>query len=612
MTKMKTNTKPEHGESKAIWIVCFLALFFTVVMLSEKLFPLNCPLLGHDASYHYLRVEALAERIKSGNIFSGGIDYLFMESMGYASSIAYPDVLLYIPALLRVAGVGIGKSMAIFLMICNTLTVAASFWCGYKITKSPVSATVASVIFSTSFYRIDNMYTRFALGEVQSFIFLPFVIYGLYNLAFEDFNKPWVIALGIAGLLLTHTLTTAIALIMCVLFCLAFIRRIFKSPKNILKLAVTAVSVLALTSFYWIPLLELMNSAEFTVHHPVNKAESFTVEFITVFKDVGIGYGNAGLGILIFAICGIRALIKSPKIKEDSSPELIRKKDLLIFGDVCLILSFVFVLMTITSPAWKFLAPLLNFMQFPWRMYSVVTLLISIAVSVYVWTLLPNVKNRQFLPLVTALIFTVNAGVHINTISPNHTSEYLDDYYIYNKEQTYNIGYGEWLPWSAKNIMDDVKKHVNKVILNDGTEISFSRASNYIEFEPTKPCDYVIIPYIWYKGYRAYDEGGNEYDVTMSDKGLVSVDLKDKTAEGKIRVKYHFTPLRTAAVTISIVSALLIIACYGAMAVKRKKKSKTAEAETAAAAENPTENKTEAETNEDKAEVSTETEIKTE
>jgi hypothetical protein len=98
----------------------------------------------------------------------------------------------------------------------------------------------------------------------------------------------------------------------------------------------------------------------------------------------------------------------------------------------------------------------------------------------------------------------------------------------------------------------------------------------------------------------------------MSDKGLVSVDLKDKTAEGKIRVKYHFTPLRTAAVTISVVSALLIIACYGAMAVKRKKKSKTAEAETAAAAENPTENKTETETNAAKAEVSTETEIKTE
>ena len=172
-------------------------------------------------------------------------------------------------------------------------------------------------------------------------------------------------------------------------------------------------------------------------------------------------------------------------------------------------------------------------------------------------------------------------------------------------EQTYSIGYGEWIPWAAKNIMDDVKKHVNKVILNDGTEASFNRESNYIEFTPDKPCDYAIIPYIWYKGYRAYDEGGNEYDVTMSDKGLVSVDLKDKTAEGKIRVKYHFTPLRTAAVTISVVSALLIIACYGAMTVKRKKNSKTAAGDT-------TENKTETETNADTAEVSTETGIKTE
>ena len=89
----------------------------------------------------------------------------------------------------------------------------------------------------------------------------------------------------------------------------------------------------------------------------------------------------------------------------------------------------------------------------------------------------------------------------------------------------------------------------------------------------------------------------------MSDKGLVSVDLKDKTAEGKIRVKYHFTPLRTAAVTISVVSALLIIACYVTMAVKRKKNSKTATGDT--------ENTTETETNADTAEVSTETEINT-
>lgn len=611
MTKMKTNTKPEHGESKAIWMICFLSLFFVLIMVSEMLVPFDFPINGHDSPYHHLRVEALAERLKSGNIFSGGIDYLFMEGMGYASSIAYPDLLLYIPALLRVAGVGIGRSMAIFIIICNILTIASSFWSSYKITKSPISATVAAVIFTTSFYRIDNLYTRFALGEVQSFIFLPFVIYGLYNLAFEDFSKPWVIALGIAGLLLTHTLTTAITLIMCVLFCIVFIKRIVKSPKNILKLAVTAVCVLAVTSFYWIPLLELMNSADFTVNHPIDKASENPIKFWTLFKDVCIGYDNAGLGILIFAICGIRVLVRMPKTKEDSSPELIRKRDILIFGDGCLLLAAVFVFLTLKTPAWKILAPILDFMQFPWRMYSVVTLLISVAVAIYVWFLLPNVKNRQFLPLVISLIFSVNIFVHIETIGANHTEEYKDDYYSVKVEQTYSIGYGEWIPWAAKNIMDDVKKHVNKVILNDGTEASFNRESNYIEFTPDKPCDYAIIPYIWYKGYRAYDEGGNEYDVTMSDKGLVSVDLKDKTAEGKIRVKYHFTPLRTAAVTISVISALLIIACYGAMTVKRKKNSKTAAAVVVAAA-GDTENKTEAETNADTAEVSTETEIKTE
>lgn len=68
----------------------------------------------HDVGYHLLRTEALKQRIEDMNFFNGGIDYLFYNGAGYASSLAYPDLLLYIPALLRTAGVGIGLSMSIF------------------------------------------------------------------------------------------------------------------------------------------------------------------------------------------------------------------------------------------------------------------------------------------------------------------------------------------------------------------------------------------------------------------------------------------------------------------------------------------------------------------
>ncbi len=571
----KTENKSFKVQNRTIWIYCLLSLLFVFIMESENLFPLDCPLLGHDAQYHYLRVDALAERIKSGNIFSGGVDYLFLDGLGYASSLAYPDVLLYIPALMRVAGCGIGESMAIFLMICNALCLLSSFWCMYRISKSPVCAAVAAVVFSTSFYRIDNMYTRFALGEVQAFIFWPLIIYGLYDFIFEDFKKPYVLGLGIVGMFFTHTISTALAVILCVLICLIFIKRIIKSPKKILKLAVTAVCVLAVTSFYWMPLLELMGSCELTVKYPINKASNFTVEFMTLFKDTSIGYGNAGLGILLFAVCGIRVFVKPQGKKDEISQDILRKRELLKFADVCLILAFVFLFLTAKTPAWKLLAPLLDFMQFSWRMFAVVTLLISIAVAVYAYLLATTFRISVFLPLVASVVFVLNVAIHMQTVGAGgHAAPYNDDYYTGNPEATYYIGYGEWLPWSAKNSIDTLKQNTRKVTSNDGTELKYEKKSDYLVFTPDKTYEYAVVPYIWYKGYVAYDEGGNEYKTSISDIGLVKVELDGREPEGDIRVEYRFTTWRTVSVAISSVSAVFILAYFVAAGVRKNKKGK--------------------------------------
>lgn len=575
LTMMKTDSKPQNRLNIPIWILCFLSLILVFIVETEKFFPLDSPMLGHDASYHYLRVDALAERIKSGNILSGGIDYLFLDGLGYASSLAYPDVMLYIPAFMRAAGCGIGESMAIFLMVCNTLFLISSFWCTYRISKSPVCAAVATVIFSTSFYRSDNLYTRFALGEVQAFIFWPLIIYGLYDFIFEDFKKPYVLGLGIVGMLFTHTISTALAVIMCVFICLIYIKRIIKSPKNILKLAVTAVCVLAVTSFYWIPLLELMSSCELTVKHPIDKASKYTVEFMTLFKDVSIGYGNAGLGILIFAVCGIRVFVKPQGKKADTSQDVLRKRELLKFADVCLILAFVFVFMTVKTPAWKLLAPLLDFMQFPWRMFAVVTLLISIAVAIYAHLIATTFRSKMLLPLVASSVFILNVAVHMHNVgAASHVLlPYNDDYFTGNPQATYSIGYGEWLPWSAKNSMDTLKQNTRKVTSNDGTELKYEKKSDYLVFSPDKAYEYVVVPYIWYKGYAAYDEGGNEYTTSISDIGFVKVELNGREADGDIRVEYRFTPLRKVSVAISIVTSVLVLAYFVTARIRKNKKT---------------------------------------
>ena len=67
---------------------------------------------GHDIEYHLLRIESLKECILIGRPFLK-VNTLFYGGAGYASTLFYSDLFMHIPALLRVIGVGIGKSFHI-------------------------------------------------------------------------------------------------------------------------------------------------------------------------------------------------------------------------------------------------------------------------------------------------------------------------------------------------------------------------------------------------------------------------------------------------------------------------------------------------------------------
>ncbi len=90
-------------------IISCIALFAACL----PLFTVNC-IGGHDIAYHLLRIESLKTGIQNGLPFLR-VNMLFFNGQGYASSLFYPDLFLYIPALLRVAGVGINASCHIFI-----------------------------------------------------------------------------------------------------------------------------------------------------------------------------------------------------------------------------------------------------------------------------------------------------------------------------------------------------------------------------------------------------------------------------------------------------------------------------------------------------------------
>ena len=149
----------------------------TVIVLlaaCAPLFTINC-IGGDDLIYHLLRIEALKEGILAGRPFLR-INMLFFGGAGYASSMFYPDLFLYFPALLRAIGTQINLSFHLFVALCIILGFASSYFCAKYVSGSSYAALATAVIFTLYQYHIDDIYTRSAVGEYTAVIFVPFVI----------------------------------------------------------------------------------------------------------------------------------------------------------------------------------------------------------------------------------------------------------------------------------------------------------------------------------------------------------------------------------------------------------------------------------------------------
>ncbi len=553
-------------------LLCVLCLIAANLYLISYLYPFDRPIVGHDYEYHYLRVEALKYNIENNNLFTG-VDYLYFGGGGYAG-FSYPEIFLFIPALLRVAGVGIGESMAIFIILCNVLSYCFMFIFMSDVTKSNICGTMAAVLYVLSTYRIDNIITRFALGEILAGVFLPLILYGLYDLIFGEFKKPYILSIGFIGMLFSHSISTVLALILAVVISIIFIKRIISDRRKLPRLFITAVFSVVVTTFYWLPLLELLLSCEMSVQKSAFYTADYAVPFFGLFREI-MHNGIAGMKFPIYLLCVPRIFItkRSPVYESCMIDEKTKKrKDIFVLADMFLILGIVLSVLSTTLVPWEYLSKVMNFMQFPWRFFLFAQIFLIIAGTVYVYCIAEHTKSaKTALVLITGLCVLI-ACVHAEATGVEHTEyPYENDFYG-NAANTCTIGCGEWLPRAANsNGVYEVTEMGDRVKLANGNYEDCTRINGTLTFELDETAEYAVVPYIWYKGYKAYDENKNALEITMSENGLVKVNLSG--ASGKITVEHTPTMLRIVSEIISIVSVIALIS--SALIFKRKKTLKS-------------------------------------
>lgn len=538
------------------------AVIASVLCIGYLCVPLTTGMVsqGGDLWYHLLRIENIKESILDGQ-FPVRIGSLFYNGYGYASSLCYPELFLYIPAFFRLLGVSIADSLNLFLALTVLGSFFACFWCAKQITKDKDMALISAMVYSMSQYHIANLFVRGSVGEAQAFVFFPLIVYGLYDLIQGRFEKPWVFGLGFWGLMFSHTISLVIAL--CVTFglCLIYCKRVIVNGRKLCKLLITAAAVLLASCMYWLPFIEQLLSVEMKFGTPWTLVSETAVQWNQIFSVGSYDYTfNFDLSILLLCL----PVFVLPKAKENEQD---RKK-------ACWFLALgLFTLFVCTRWfPWKLVQPVLNNLQFPWRFYAIASLFLSLAVGIMVM-----LKTRKHFLRESVLVIFVIMVVGATSFYENHPLDYMELEQDYFKQTytTFNVVQGEWLP---KAVPEETKPLFDRRVITDAGEILLHNEEKgmTVSFDRSGEEAYCDVPFIWYKGYQATLQTADGESIPLAvsqdadNYGLVKVDFAGNTEAGKVVVTYGGTVIQHVTLWIS----LLTIVVWGSVSLYGWKKKR--------------------------------------
>ncbi len=550
--KIFTNLK-NYISSKKNFLFIFIILLFVLCLplMQDK------TSIADDYLFHYARIQSITDSLKQG-IFPVKIHFPMANTSGYGCGFFYPNLFLYIPAIINMFVYDICLSYKLFLVIILITIFFISYLSIKSVTKNSKTALLATLLIMCSNGLILNLYDRTALGELLGFVFITPIICGLYNYVHDDFNKPYILAIGFLGVANSHLITTLICIIFSILYFLINIKSTIKNPKKFLKLLLTAIIVILISTSFWLPMLEQLSFQKFKL------SDSWTnIDEEAYYPIDLLGTGRFSIGIII--TLSLPLLIYG---LFDKTIETNKK----LFAFFAILIMFI---MTF-SPFWKLTNTYSNIIQFKWRLLGITTILSCISISIFI-THYSDKFNIKFdyLFCAIAIIAVAIAIIRINDIFENHsnyTNEYIQTF-IY--ELPESIGGGqEYLPMETD--YDYLLLNTFTISTNTGFTSAVSKDNFKASFvlEESYKATSVEVPLIFYLGYVSNitcpDGRIIPLAVEKSERGLLKIIVPDNVY-GIVNVWYDGTVIQNISYFISISTILCTCISFVIYKIYKKK-----------------------------------------
>ena len=314
-----------------------------------------------------------------------------------------------------------------------------------------------------------------------------------------------------------------------------------KDIKEVVKIIIiSALLILTITAFFWMPLMELKNSSNYEVFKPgrMERTEvliAYKLDFYRLFFTLKNDYMVYDIGIItLFGLFLTPLTLK--KIKKE------RYYRLYLF---MLVSGIVSVIMTLKIFPFEHLPATLKMLQFSFRMLEFSSFFFAFVAGINIVIASKRFEKREIIVILVILMTLSTFYVNKIRIKENYYEQRLIDT-VAVTEKTGRVHAGcasfEYLPSKAFENRKYIETR-NKDILVLGEE------------------GVLELPYIYYPGYKVtVDEDGKTttFDTFETENGFVGIMAHDTEIE-KIKVEYTGTTIMRISKVISIIGCFIYV-----------------------------------------------------
>ena len=539
---------------------------------------------GHDIEYHLERILALSIELKNGQ-FPVRMQGCLLDGYGYASSLLYGDIFLYIPAVLHILYVPLQDAYKIYVILVNTATCIVAWYCFRKISSTNWIGLFSSFCYTLSAYRLVNIYVRAAVGEYSAMVFFPLLFLGIWNILTAE-NKERIrwheytpLSVGFAGLIQTHVLSCELAGLFVIFALIGFWKRTFRK-NTILALLKAGILGLSLSLWFLAPFLEYMQEDLKVFSRTLDVMQISGAYLAQILNPLFPGTGDNVLGGMtaemplslgLLPVAGLFLYFWYRSVYGVGSTQNER-----IAGTV----SFLAVLaIGFSLPCFPWdtlknmsggLARYVCVAQFPWRYLAIATVLLTgvLAIMIRIWSETGKERLiREGSVILGSISMVITCSFYMNYLNQSGQLSYYNEQDIGLSQ----IGAEEYMPSRAySDAIEEREAVADEGVLLDAYE-RYGDIYTVQVYNSNAVSRQVRFPVLYYKDYRVINSiTGENFPITESGKGTIEVEIPGGF-EGKLTLRF-VPPIRwRVAEAVSVLSFLAM--CIYSLRENRRRKA---------------------------------------